>query len=85
MASAGNMEALAGFTATAVDALSKEGFCVIQLPLSQGLRKEDYIVFFGANARAINMKQDCRCILYYTNEFNNWFSGGCKVNKAIHS
>ena len=28
------MEALAQFTANAVDALAKEGFCVIQLPLS---------------------------------------------------
>ena len=30
------MEALAQFTASAVDALAKEGFCVIQLPLSLG-------------------------------------------------
>ncbi|CAJ1338538.1 unnamed protein product [Effrenium voratum] len=33
----GNMESLAGFTASAVDALAKEGYCVIQLPLSRGL------------------------------------------------
>lgn len=32
----GNMEALAGFTATAVEALAKEGYCVVQLPLSLG-------------------------------------------------
>ena len=31
------MESLAGFTASAVDALAKEGYCVIQLPLSRGL------------------------------------------------
>lgn len=30
------MEALAQFTANAADALAKEGFCVIQLPLSLG-------------------------------------------------
>ena len=32
----GSMESLAQFTATAVDALAKDGFCVIQLPLSPG-------------------------------------------------
>ena len=30
----GDMEALGSFTARAVDALAKEGYCVIQLPLS---------------------------------------------------
>ena len=36
----GNMEALAQFTANAVDALAKEGFCVIQLPLSEEITSD---------------------------------------------
>ena len=36
----GSMESLAQFTATAVDALAKDGFCVIQLPLSPGRPSE---------------------------------------------
>ncbi|CAK9095077.1 Phenolphthiocerol/phthiocerol polyketide synthase subunit C ((Phenol)carboxyphthiodiolenone synthase subunit C) (Beta-ketoacyl-acyl-carrier-protein synthase I) (Phthiocerol synthesis polyketide synthase type I PpsC) [Durusdinium trenchii] len=34
------MEALAGFTATAVEALAKEGYCVVQLPLSEDMTSE---------------------------------------------